>query len=161
MCDVLKEVLLMKNIKVAKETIEIIETGAYEVSDKKIVFNKEDHTSVVVYTPGDGETLLKKDISHLKRDKICTIKIINSDSYEAARDLDNPYVMNFANAHNPGGGFKLGANAQEEALCRCSTLYFAISESNTYNNFHKKHLSMLKGGKMDSTYNDEIGRAHV
>ena len=140
----------MKNIKAAKETIEIIETGAYEVSDKKIVFNKEDHTSVVVYTPGDGETLLKKDISHLKRDKICTIKIINSDSYEAARDLDNPYVMNFANAHNPGGGFKLGANAQEEALCRCSTLYASISSEKASEMYHynNTHFSKVESDYM-------------
>ena len=78
-------------------------------------------------------------------------------SFQAAQNYKDKKVcvLNFASATHAGGGVKTGASAQEECLCRCSTLYFAISESNTYNNFHKKHLSMLKGGKMDSTYNDD------
>ena len=60
----------MNNIKIAKETIGITETGTYEVSGKKIVFKKEEHTGVAVYSPDDGEALLNKDFSNIKQDKI-------------------------------------------------------------------------------------------
>ncbi len=51
----------------------------------------------------------------------------NADSLQAAAGGENVLVMNFANAHVAGGGFWLGATAQEEALCRNSTLYASIS----------------------------------
>ena len=49
--------------------------------------------------------------------------------------------MSFANAHKPGGGFEMGATAQEESLCRCSTLFASIfsekaQEMYRYNNSH-------------------------
>ena len=43
---------------------------------------------------------------------------------------DKIAVLNFANATHAGGGVRSGSRAQEESLCRCSTLYPCI---NTYN----------------------------
>lgn len=39
-------------------------------------------------------------------------------------------VLNFASASHPGGGVVRGANAQEECLCRCTTLYPALTGEN-------------------------------
>lgn len=131
----------MNNIEAAKETIKITESGVYEVSGKKIRFDAEKYRGVVVYSPEAGQELLNKAGSFMSQGEMCKISVVNSDSFEAAKDLHDPCVMNFANAHNPGGGFKLGANTQEEALCRCSTLYASISSSDAsemyrYNNTH-------------------------
>ena len=56
------------------------------------------------------------------------IVITKNRSFQAAMDLvkENPNakvaVLNFANAFHAGGGVTRGASAQEECLCRCSTL---------------------------------------
>lgn len=67
----------------------------------------------------------------------------------------NVCVLNFASATNAGGGVTKGSNAQEEAICRCSTLYPSISDSRVVSQFHDKHRRDLKSGKMNALYNDD------
>lgn len=64
-------------------------------------------------------------------------------------------VHNFASSISPGGGVLRGATAQEEAICRCSTLYFNISNSNVVREFHDFHRNLIESGKLDVTYNDD------
>lgn len=78
-------------------------------------------------------------------------------SFEAAKEYTGRKVcvLNFASATNPGGGVVKGASAQEEALCRCSSLYPCISDPEVVNKFHRKHRNDLKDGKMTPLYNDD------
>ena len=64
-------------------------------------------------------------------------------------------VLNFASATNPGGGVSNGSSAQEECLCRCSTLYPNINKNNIRQEFHEKHKMLLKQNHMNATYNDD------
>ena len=48
-------------------------------------------------------------------------------------------VLNFASATMPGGGVKIGSGAQEECLCRCSTLYPILKTSANQKNFYRMH----------------------
>ncbi|MCQ2416343.1 MAG: TIGR02452 family protein [Oscillospiraceae bacterium] len=41
-------------------------------------------------------------------------------------------ALNFANAQVPGGAYLLGGTAQEESLCRCSLLFYAIRPHHEY-----------------------------
>lgn len=45
-------------------------------------------------------------------------------------------VHNFASASNPGGGVLRGSRAQEESLCRCSTLYPVLNSTANWKNFY-------------------------
>ena len=57
---------------------------------------------------------------------------------------------NFASATNPGGGVTRGAGAQEECLCRCSTLYPNLDCVEMWDGFYKPHR---RAG--DALHNDD------
>lgn len=78
-------------------------------------------------------------------------------SLEAAGQYRNrkACVLNFASAINPGGGVVNGADTQEEAICRCSTLYACISDKETVERFHGRHRQSLKNGQLSALYNDD------
>ncbi len=130
----------MNNITIAKETIKITKDRKYAVNGEEVLLPDVDFSAVEVLSPDCGAELLGEDISGNFGD-MCRITVTNEDSFQAAGRYENPFVMNFANAHKAGGGFMLGANAQEEALCRCSTLYASITADKAgkmyrYNNIH-------------------------
>lgn len=89
--------------------------------------------------------------------KEAKIIVSKKRSFEAASVYRGKHisVLNFASATNPGGGVTKGASAQEECLCRISTLYKCISASEITDAFHEKHRYALKTGEMDSLYNDD------
>lgn len=64
-------------------------------------------------------------------------------------------VLNFASATNPGGGVEKGSNAQEEAICRCSTLFPCIADGAVVDKFHNAHRAALKRKEMTPLYNDD------
>lgn len=71
------------------------------------------------------------------------IVVSKKRSYEAASSYKGKKVCvhNFASATNPGGGVTRGSSAQEECLCRCSSLYFCLDTQSTWNGFYKPHRS--------------------
>ena len=131
----------MNNIQIAKETMKITEDGRYLANGREVVFDDVNVKEVIVITPEMGDEIVKEDFASADLGSMCRLKVVNDDSFAASEGLDKPLVMNFANAHSPGGGFLHGANAQEESLCRTSTLYASIrsreaSEMYRYNNTH-------------------------
>ena len=48
-------------------------------------------------------------------------------------------VLNFASATNPGGGVVNGSSAQEECICRCTTLYPCLNADAMWNVFYRPH----------------------
>ena len=62
-------------------------------------------------------------------------------------------VLNFANSHSPGGA-PYSAGAQEESICRCSTLYPCIKALE--HSFYKLHQEMFESHKIDCMGNDDL-----
>ena len=77
-----------------------------------------------------------------KTDK-AMIVVSNKRSLEAAeayvKQGKKVCVLNFASATNPGGGVVNGSSAQEECICRCTTLYPCLNNDELWTKFYKPH----------------------
>lgn len=88
--------------------------------------------------------------------KDTVITVSGDRSYQAAMRLhkDNPdakiAVMNFANAFHAGGGVTKGSSAQEECLCRTSTLYPLLYRRTLRDSFYMHHHDLNTSKATDS-----------
>lgn len=83
------------------------------------------------------------------------VSVTRERSLECAQNFHQKYlerkigVHNFASATNPGGGVVNGSSAQEEAICRCSTLYPCLNTERNLSEFYQMHRK-----KKDLRYTD-------
>ena len=74
-----------------------------------------------------------------------TVAVSKHKTFEAAMLIHKEHpdwkiaVLNFASATNPGGGVKTGSSAQEESLCRCSTLYPTLNQNWLWQCYYQKN----------------------
>ena len=75
----------------------------------------------------------------------CRITVTRHKTFEAAMLIHAEHpewkiaVLNFASATNPGGGVESGSSAQEESLCRCSTLYPTLDQEWLWQKYYLKN----------------------
>ena len=87
------------------------------------------------------------------KNKIIVCKDTSFEAAEKYIKFGRTAVLNFANPHNPGGGVKNGAVAQEECLCRSSNLYFCLSGKNVYDDYY---LFNKKSGFNNYLFSDRL-----
>ena len=68
--------------------------------------------------------------------------LLRTDTVSAILSFPNRHVcaLNFANANVPGGAYVLGGNAQEEALCRATLLYYTIRTARGFYRRNRLHV---------------------
>lgn len=126
----------MKNIEIFEDTMNQCKCNeqlikSIENSIKKTILYKQGETPEIQTKNGD-----------------CKITVTQERTFEAVKNLKNDYpdvkigVLNFASARNVGGGVVRGAEAQEECLCRCSTLYPCLDTDYLFENYYQVHRNL-------------------
>lgn len=133
----------------AAETLKILERGWYDHLQAGRVWIADDLARAAAGTrmwlPDESQAVL--DEMTLQTGAAAppgvTIEVTSETSLAAARRLGCPVgCLNFASAKNPGGGFRGGAQAQEESLARSSGLYQCLLRAPEFYSFHRMHRDL-------------------
>ena len=142
------------NINMLDDTLNILQQGfyIYEGRITPLKLSQAEMRETLVYLPEDVQKIgRKKDFQHVHVIGRTGFGCANMDSFSMVRkrmkdaafllhDTDKPLlVLNLANPVNPGGGVRRGARAQEEDLCRKSSLLLSLEspEASAYYQYNK------------------------
>eukprot|EP01084_Bolivina_argentea_P055566 101844_1 len=141
-------------ILIQKQTLITIKNNSYHtINGKKIILNNDDicitAKKTKFYTSNHISNIPKNEKHKSKETQNnIDIDVLNIDCLDAAYSLlcnnYNPCLLNMANQKTPGGGWKSGAGAQEENLCRRSTLLTSLCNySKNLINYPKNKQNIL------------------
>lgn len=123
-------------IQVATENEKIVRDGFYLVDGFKI-----DISSSIIQSLVDTFTVtpppLQEEIEFECDNSNTIIDVVHQGTVDGAQELSDfykksPLLLNFASAKTPGGGYVRGTVAQEEDLCRCSSLFFSLKKEDSF-----------------------------
>jgi uncharacterized protein (TIGR02452 family) len=134
-------------IEVFKDTQELYSVGNTHVAMRNCVAN------TFVLDGVNDEYMEHWQTTH---DDPAKIRVTNRDTLTAAQEYDRNKedgfvaVLNFASATTPGGGVTKGSTAQEECICRCTTLYPALNQQKCWDKYYNVNRKALDNRGSDA-----------
>lgn len=145
------------NQRVFQENVMIIQSGNYtDLQGKQHDISEKVSSSIsnsqTINKNFNFEKVLAPQLSQIhnwgrkeKKSIYSKIEVTNESTFEAARrikrNIKEVCALNFASATKPGGGVINGRTAQEEALSRQSSLFFALKNQREMYDYHTRHTS--------------------
>ena len=141
-----------KRIEIAKNTLELLKTGAY-INSHGTQVNLPPQPTAQYYPPETLVTIREEILTRDKQFSHTQFEVFNETTLQGAQALSKKTstkigILNFASAKNPGGGFLNGAQAQEESLARSSGLYLSLLQAPDYYNSHRQQKSCFYSDRM-------------
>lgn len=158
-----KERRRKENVAVLEDTLEILDKGGYTTDgrDIRLQFTPEQLREVQVFLPEDLDSLRQQaaESSPEREDaqsSRCVFGCENTDTLVLARNVylqgkqagetaPGVLVLNLASATRPGGQTRKGASAQEEDLCRRTSLLLSLESepARAYYAYNQERKSLL------------------
>ena len=154
------------DIQMFEDTMQILKQGWYEKNDKKTVLklSAKEMQEIQVCLPDDVKEICNHaDYKPDAEAGDCIHTCENIDSYALARKrvaegISKVLVLNLASPVHPGGGVRRGARAQEEDLCRKSSLLLSLESkaAQRYYDYNKSLHSFMGSDALMLTPQVEI-----
>ncbi|MCC8358068.1 MAG: TIGR02452 family protein [Oscillospiraceae bacterium] len=152
-----KELRRKQNIAELEDTLAILEKGGYirDGREVRLHFSREQMREVQVFLPEDLAVLSSTEREILEGEGCCfdcrdmDALALAQEQYEGLRAAGEAepriLVLNLASATQPGGHTRKGASAQEEDLCRRTSLLLSLESEGAkryydYNNARKTRM---------------------
>jgi len=121
---------------IARDTVEALRRGSYQTSHGTEVAIAEPLARAVagtrLYLPDDALPPAPTAVADP------TVEVTNESTLAATRRLGGDLAcLVFASARNPGGGFRNGAQAQEESIARSSGLFACLVAARDFYTAHR------------------------
>lgn len=123
-----------KNIEIFKDTLQYTDTHFKKETGKMI-----ERTFIIkdgaTYLP-ENTNIKEQNISILQSGTVATLINITGCTDQKIG------LLNFADAEVPGGCVLQGDFSQEECLCRCSNLYYALNQKKCIENYYEYNSTL-------------------
>ena len=136
-------------VELAQDTLRIIEHGTYRNNLGETVSFEKEIAAAVKNSKLLRDEDFPTEFELTRNDAAAKFELTDETTLEAAKRVvkenadEDAFVLNFASAKNPGGGFLRGTIAQEESIAYASALYATLTPHSEMYEYNRRNATAL------------------